>query len=205
MMQAENSAVAGMKMKEVATTVMLTVEAPTTMTEEDKDITKTTTVAEEAGQDTMTSTIPETVDDTRMIAITEAERIMELTATQVENKKDMIVTKETQPTAEDPVTVAHKEVVRTAPMQAVIGIPEAVATERLMATPGVAPATRRIMLTMSGMKKATANGHNTTRWAKMMAVVKRQPLKAGQQVKRMKDCASFLRINSRICTGLKKH
>lgn len=159
-------------------------------------------------QDTMISTLAVVVD-LRMKDITgEGGLIMERTGKLVVNKIDMIVTKGIQATVEDTTTGANnQETGKADPGPAVIGIREAVATERLRKTTGITPVTRRIIL-MNGITRADSATHPINRWSRMMVVVRRQAhgedREAVLRVKMMKDCASYLRINSRICTGLKK-
>jgi hypothetical protein len=181
--------------------IMMIAEAMDTMMKE-----PTATTGED--QDTMISTLAAVVD-MRMKDITGEEgRIMERTGKPVENKTDMIVTKGFQATVEDTTTGASsQETGKAGPGPAVIGIREAVATERLRKTTGITPVTRRIIL-MNGITRAVSATHPINRWSRMMVVVRRQAhgedREAVPQVRMMKDCASYLRINSRICTGLKK-
>jgi hypothetical protein len=101
-------------------------------------------------------------------------------------------------------------VARKDPATTAVGIREIVAVARIMVMPGVTAETRKIILRMNGGDKGSKTGHNmTTRWKKMMGIAKARAEGAEEEAvppeKMMKACANYLRINLRICTGLKKH
>src|SRR5687768_6118064 len=139
-----------------------------------------------------------------------AERIMEMTGIPVAIRIGMI-TKGMKEEEQDQTTDRAPKEIRAGRIMAVIGIPEAVAAERLVEAPGVTAATRNILLRMNGIGKGIKAGTGrTTRWKKMMTIVRREvqeqedECSVNQPEKMMKACANYLRINSRIYTGLKK-
>lgn len=140
---------------------------------------------------------------------TGVERIMEMTGIPVAIKTGMIM-KETKDGVATQAWDGTPKEIRAERVTAVIGTPEAVAAERLAEAPGVTPVTRNIILRMNGTGKGTKSGTGqTTRWKKMMTIVRKEAQgegrSSGPQVKTMKACANYLRINSRIFIGLKKH
>jgi hypothetical protein len=95
-------------------------------------------------------------------------------------------------------------------VMAAIGIPEAVTVESLEEVPGMTQVTRIIIPRMNGEDKEVKAGlKRTTRWKKMMGIVRLETRaevpSPDRPEKMMKACENYLRISSRICIGLKKH
>ena len=74
--------------------------------------------------------------------------------------------------------------------------------------PKVTSETRNLVLRINGATREVRPGHPTmTRWKKMKMIVRHvnlEPTEADLPEKMTKACVNYLRISSRICTGLKK-